>query len=129
MKDKNNKQEIPEFDYNYLYLSGSRPGISYGLTKVRKPFIYHYRSLWPIFPAINSPKYKLAVLTPLTSNQYTLRDSFSFAKEVASFDSARYRTSFDSLFTNILLRKTIKIYVVKFWNSKTRVYELSKESF
>ena len=48
-----NKEEIPEFDYNYLCLSSS--GIFYGLAKVSKPFIDRYSSLWPILPAINPP--------------------------------------------------------------------------
>ena len=48
-----NKEDIPVFDYNHLYLSSS--GILYGLAKVRKPCTDRYSSLWSILPAINPP--------------------------------------------------------------------------
>ena len=48
-----NKEDIPVFDYNHLYLSSS--GILYGLAQVRKPFTDRYSSLWSILPAINPP--------------------------------------------------------------------------
>ena len=78
--------------------------------KVHKQVADQCPSLQPIFSAINKPSYKLAkflvpLLTPLTSNHFTLKDSFSFAEEVSSFDCTYYITSFDieSLFTNIPL--------------------------
>ena len=37
LKDLNNKEEITEVDYNYLYPCGSRPGILYGTAKVHNP--------------------------------------------------------------------------------------------
>ena len=77
-----------------------------------------------ILSAINTPSYKLAkflvlLLTPLTSNDFTIKDSFSFAEEVSSFDCAYYMTSFDieSLFTNIPLEETINIRVDKLFES------------
>ena len=52
-----------------------------------------------ILSAINTPSYELAkflvpLLTPLTSNDFTIKDSFSFAEEVPSFDCAHYMTNF-----------------------------------
>ena len=45
----------------------------------------------PILSAINTPVYKLAkylvpILSLLTVNDYTVKDSFTFAKEVINFD-------------------------------------------
>ena len=70
------------------------------------------------------------LLTPLTSNDYTIKDLFSFSEEVSSFDCAHYMTSFDteSLFTNIPLEKTINICVENFSIDKTKVNNLTKES-
>ena len=136
LKDLNKKEEITEVDYNHLYPCGSRPGILYGMAKVHKPVTDRCPSFRPILSAINTPSYKLAkflvpLLTPLTSNDYTIKDSFSFAEEVSSFDCAHYMTSFDieSLFTNIPLEETINICVNKLFENNTKVNNLTKESF
>ena len=65
--------------YDKLYASGSQPGIMYCLPKVHKPNI----PLRPIISSINTAGYKLAkfllpILSPFTTNQYTLKDSNSF---------------------------------------------------
>ena len=51
--------------------------------------------------------------------------------EVSSFDCAHYITSFDieSLFTNIPLEGTMNICVDKLFENKTKVSDLTKESF
>ena len=135
-KDLKNKEEIKEVDYNDLYPCGSRPGIFYGLPKVYKPVIVpRCPSLRPVLSAINAP-YKLAIflaplLKSLTSNDYTINDSFSFAEEVSSFDCAYYLTSFDIelLYANIQLEQTTKICVDKFFKTKIIKNNLTKESF
>ena len=90
----------------------------------------------PILSAINTPSYKLVkflalLLTPLISSDYTIKDLFSFAEELSSFDCAHYMTSFDieSLFTNIQLEETVSICVDKLSENKTKVYSLTKEPF
>ena len=49
------------------------------------------------------------ILEPLARNDYTIHDSFAFAKDVTSFDSSLFMASLDveSLFTNIPLEETI----------------------
>ena len=58
-------------------------------------------------------KFLVPMLQPLTSNQYTVNSSFSFAKEITdtSFSNDTVMVSCDvsSLFTNIPLDKTINI--------------------
>ena len=135
LKDLKNKEEITEVDYLHQYPCGSRPGILHGMAKVHKPVINWCPSLLPILSAINTPSYKLAqflvlLLTPLTSDDFTIKDSFPFAEELFSFDYAHYMTSFDTefLFTNIPLAETINICVDKLFKN-TKVNNLTKESF
>ena len=49
------------------------------------------------------------MLRPLTTNEYIIKDSFTFAKEFQSFDSKSVITSFnlESLFNTILWQETI----------------------
>ena len=57
--------------------------------------------------AINTAGYNLAKF--LTKNEYTVKDSFSFAREITTYDSSLFIASLDveSLFTNILLKETL----------------------
>ena len=56
---------------------------------------------------------------------------FSFGEKVPSFDSTRYMISFEieSLYTSIPLEETTNICVNKLFHDKTKIYNLSKESF
>ena len=67
----------------------------------------------PILSAFNTPGYNLAkflipILEPLTHNEFTAKDLFSFAKEITKHDSSLFMASLDvkSLFTNIPLKET-----------------------
>ena len=69
-----------------ILLSGSSPGVLYGLPKVHKtgcPFR-------PIVSTVNAYNYNLAsylvsILQPISTNQYTVKDSFSFADWAKKF--------------------------------------------
>ena len=87
----------------------------YGLPKLHKIVIDNIPKFWPILPAICTPVNKLAkflvpILSPLTVNDYTVKNSFSFPEEVANFDHNFFMESLDveSLFTNIPIDETIK---------------------
>ena len=85
----------------------------YGLPKVHKDNC----PARPILSAIGTYNYNLAklfvpLLKPLTTNLYTVTDSFSFVKEISSFpNNSFYMASFDvtSLFTNVPLDEVIDI--------------------
>ena len=88
----------------------------YGLCKVRKNISDNCPPFRRILSAINTPNYKLAelpvpILKSLTSNEYTVKDSFSFAKEIVEHDSEFFVGSLDVYFllTNIPLEETIDI--------------------
>ena len=103
---------ISQETYKDLLPSGSRPGILYGLPKVHKENC----PIRPIISAVGSFNHKLArflveILSFLSMNEYTIRNSFTFLDELRSltFDHDVYMCSFDvvSLFTNVPLDETI----------------------
>ena len=64
----------------------------YELFKVHKDIVDNCPAFRPILSAINTPTYKLAkflvpILKSLTSNEYTVKDSFAFAEEIVEQDS------------------------------------------
>ena len=83
LKNLRDKKEISIEQYKDLSLSGSRPGIMYGLANVHKIVTDSLPSFRPILSVIGTPTYKLAkflvpMLEPLTTNEYTIKDSFTF---------------------------------------------------
>ncbi|XP_057292667.1 uncharacterized protein LOC130621400 [Hydractinia symbiolongicarpus] len=113
-----NNSYIDETTYKKLCPSGSNPGVLYGLAKVHKPCVNGVPKFRPILSAIGTPTYKLAnflvpKLVSLTINDYTVKDSFSFASEIVQQNPNCYMASFDvnSLFPNIPLHETIDINI------------------
>ena len=91
--------------------------------------------------AINAPTYWLAkylnpILSPLTTNVFTVKNYFDFAEEVVNYNHKLYMASLDveSLFTNIPLEETIKncvndLFSSNFYSgklSRKQLYELLK---
>ena len=91
-------------------------GQIYGLSKVHKDIIDNYPPFRNILSAINTPTYKLSkflgpILKSLTSNGYTVKDSFTFDEKIVEQDSEFFIGSLDvdSLFTNIPPEETFEI--------------------
>ena len=83
--------KISEKNYDNLYPSGSKPGIFYGVGKIHKVLEDVIPNFCPILSVIGMRTYKLAKLCdklrkPIITNEYTIKNSFSFAKEVEKFD-------------------------------------------
>ena len=123
LKKLKNKKVISEKKYEDLYPFGSSPGILYGRAKIHKPVKDGIPSFRPNLSAIGTPTYKLSkcfvpLLTPLTLNEYRIKDSFSFAEELLNYDSNLIMASFDveSLFNNIPLQETIDLCVKLLFN-------------
>ncbi|XP_022804616.1 uncharacterized protein LOC111341856 [Stylophora pistillata] len=98
--------------------AGSRLAHLYGLPKTHKENL----SMRPILSATGTYNYALAKwlddkLKPLSSNRYTISDTFSFADEIQNLviDENDILVSYDvtSLFTNVPLHKTIEIIAKK----------------
>ena len=100
--------------------SGSSSGVLYGLPKVHKtgcPF----RS---IVSSVNTYNYNLAsylvsILQPISTNQYTVRDSFSFADWAKNYkhdNGIMCSLDVSSLFTNVPLEETLNICLDKLYS-------------
>ena len=90
-------------------------------------------SLRPILSATGTPTYDLAkflvpILKPLTENEYTVHDSFSFANDVRKLSSKNLMASLDveSLFTNIPLEETIDNIINDLYLSTEKVHNFEK---
>ena len=104
----------------------------YGLSKIHKPLINNFPKLRPILSAIRTATYSWAkILVTLfkcfTMNEYTLKDSFEFAKDVTNQKSSCFMASLDvdSLFTNVPPDETIKICIDELFKSEITVCELT----
>ncbi len=112
---------------------GSKLGIMYGLGKVHKPGC----PLRPILSAIGTSGYQIAkflvpLLEPITINNFTVKDSFAFAKELWGLDSdGLFMASLDvkSLFTNIPLEETINICLDNIFKNQETIAGLNKLDF
>ena len=74
---------------------------------------------------------RFAYLKSLTSNEYTVKDLFVFAKEVVEQNSEFFMESLDidSLFTNVPLEETIDTCVNTLFENTERAECLSKIEF
>ena len=104
--------------YDKLRASGSSPGILYGLPKIHKIDFASKFQFRPIFASYNIPSYNLSkflvpILSHLTFNNFTVKNSFTFSKDLSTVENADnlYMVSFDigNLFTNVPLHETIGI--------------------
>ena len=127
------KGAISEWFYDRVRPGGSQPARLYGLPKVHKS----NHPLRPICSSVNSYNYKLAaelasILSPYTTNQYSVKNTFSFFKEIRELNfNASHICSFDvsSLFTSIPLEETIDIALTYLFEHNTTVNGLSKKQF
>ena len=62
-------------------------------------------------PTYNLAKFLVPLLQPITTNMYTVKNSFEFAKEIADQDPGLFMANLDveSLFTNIPLEGTTSV--------------------
>ena len=128
------KNKLPENSFDFLFASGSLPGILYGLPKIHKENC----PIRPILSAIGTFNYNCAkllvpILSPLTNNEFTVKNSTEFAKELNTFNFSEpiYLASFDvkSLFTNIPLGETIDICVEECERLNLVPFNLTKKQF
>ena len=123
---------IDENCVSQMFTSSSQPGILYGLPKVHKD---NY-PLRPILSAIGTHSYKLAkylvpMLSQITQNVYSLKDTFQFVHQITNIVNAQdyIMASFDvtSLFTNIPLDETIDIAIDSLFNDNEFFMNFNKQ--
>ena len=112
------KRFFNENEYDKLYPSGSAPAHIYGTPEMHKfSSSDSFPKLRPIVSSIGTFNYNLGhflcdLLSPLVPNGYSCKDTFSFVSQIKNANlSKKFLVSYDvtSLFTNILLQKTIDI--------------------
>ena len=86
--------------------------------------------------AINTPTYKLAkflvpILKSLTSDEYTVKDSFAFAEGTVEQNPEFFMRSLDvdSRFTNIPLEETIETCTNTYFENTAELEDSSKIEF
>ena len=136
LKSLKNSSSLSVDPYKKIKPFGSRPGFLYGLCKVHKAIVDTCPSFRPILSAIGTPTYKIVkflvpVLNCLTVSEFTIKDSFVFAKEIVDQDSSLFMASLDvdSLLTNIPLDETINICTESIFNESDAVEGLNKSEF
>ena len=111
---------IDDATFYKILASGSFPGVLYGLPKVHKtgcPFR-------PIVSSVNTynsnlASYLVSILQPISTNQYTVKDSFSFAGWTKSYkhkNGIMCSLDVSSLFTNVPLEETLNICLDKLYS-------------
>ena len=132
-KDLLDNEKISEDVYDIIFPKYSRPGILYGNSKIHKLVVKNLPQFQLILSAINSPGYNLGkflipILKPLTHNEFTVKGSFNFAKEITAYDSSLFMASLDveSLFTKIPLNKTINNCVSDLYDKNLYNWKLNK---
>ena len=125
---------IDKSTYDNLRISSSRPGVLFGLPKVHKQGV----PLRPILSSIGTSGYSIAkflvpYLDPLTTNEFTVKDSFHFAREISQLSGSDnlVMASFDikSLFTNIPLEETIDIVANYLYSNNMSFLSFSIDQF
>ena len=108
---------------------GLSPARLYGLPKIHKALVDG-------LPQIGSPTYKIAkylldFISPITKNEYTLKDSFEFVSMINKQDHKFFICSYDIdfLFTNLPLEETIEIVIKNVFGRKRKINGLSKSDF
>ena len=125
----NKRNEIDDSTYEHIRPQSTRPARAHGLPKTHKSFDV----LPPFRPIIDTTgtayqplaKYLSALLSPLAQNEFSLKDSFDAVTRIHNIppqlvvQGYRY-VSFDvkSLFTNIPLKKVIKIILKRVYDDK-----------
>ena len=125
------QEQLDEVTYKQIRSTGSNPSKLYGLPKIHKegtPF-------QPIISQIGSythglAKFLVPILSPLATNEYSIKDFFSFIQELLSIKNAPFMCSFDvvSLFTKITLEETIYICLNKLCAEPDKVHNLSRNN-
>ena len=122
------KQKLPTDVYAKLYPTGSSPGKFYGTAKVHKLAIndtVEELQLRPVVSNLNTATYQLArylakISSPLSRSQYTVESSNKFVNVIKQqvIPSSYKLVSFDvkSLFTNVLLDRTIDIILKRIYD-------------
>ena len=136
LKDLKNFEVISETVYKGLKPRAFRFGVLHGLCKVRQQSTDNCPPFRPIMSEIKTPTYNLAkvlvpFLEPVTTNMYTAKNGFGFAKEIADKDPEVFMASLDieSLFTNIPIGETTSVCCDSLFSNDVKVSNINRIDF
>ena len=133
------RNEISEEEKKQLRPLAAQLGRAHGQPKTHKAYA-SLPSFRPIIDTTSTPYYNIgkflsSLLQPLTHNDYNLKESFDAVKRIRSippelFDDDYQFVSFDaqSLFTNVPVKKIIKIILDRVYNKKLINTNLKKRT-
>ena len=121
--------------HDKLFPVGSHFGILYGLAKFHKQLVNNCSPFRPILSATGKPTYNIAtfcvpILKKLTTNDYTLKDTFEISCDILNqnLNLSLESLDVDSLFTNIPLDETIDIIIEKLFSENEKFITSTKTS-
>ena len=136
LKNLKNSEKKLETVYKSLKPRGSRFGILYGLCKVHKQLVDNCPPFRPIKSAIKTPicnlaKFLVPLLEPITTNMYTVKNSFAFSKEIPDHDPELFMASLDveSLFTHIPLEEAISVCCDSLFRNNAKINNINRIDF
>ena len=136
LQQLNDSHVFSDTEYKKLKPRDSRFGVTYSLRKIHKSFTGNCLPLRLILSAIktrsdNIAQHLVPILEPITTNKFTIKNSFEFAKEVIEQDSGLYMASLDveSLFTNIPLEETINISCDSLFSNEAKINNFNRNDF
>ena len=111
-----------------------RFGILYGLCKTHKSLIGNCPPFHPILSAIKTPSYDIAkhlvpISEPITTNKFTIKNSFEFANGVIEQDSGLRIQDSESFFTNIPLEEAINISCGSLFGNEAKISNFNRNNF
>ena len=88
-----NEEKISEKKFDSICPVETTPRILYSNPKVHRTVVSNTPKFRSILTTINKPTYLLpkylnSILSPLTTNEFTVKSNFDFAEEVVSYDHA-----------------------------------------
>ena len=100
LKNLKSAGSLTNKQYKKIEAVGSTFGVLYGLCKVHKAIVDVCPPFRPILSGTRTPTYKNAkfpvpIMSSLTINRFTFKDSFLFAKEIIGQDSSSSMGSLD----------------------------------
>ena len=79
----------------------------------------------------NLAKFLVPLLEPITTNMYTVKNSFGFSKEIADQDPGLFMASLnvESLFTNLPLEETASVCCDSLFSNDAKVNNINRIDF
>ena len=133
------KNEITQQQYDEMRPRNARPARAHGLPKIHKNFT-NLPKFRPIIDTTGTTqalvgKFVTNFLKPLTTNEFTVKDSFEAAERIKNIDNTLFQNGFtfvsfdvETLFTNVHIKRTIALIMKRIYDENLLPTNLSKRT-